>query len=287
MELVRKLPYDHPYRWDGTEFGFQKLWQPDELPSLVLWLDAEDSASITLNGSNVSQWKDKSGGNRHFAQGSGADQPLYSVTGFNGKPAIENVSNDYLASSPNNLGRNVGGLTCAIVGSHPLGATFNPSTYDFFISSGVSNTRFLMTPSVGSNFYAIGGRRLDTDTYGTVSSSTDALANRGNPWIRIGQRAYSDGVANHWTNGIQDVTNAVFGTQGAGNTSDTNSNVSSVFFQGTNGTPPGTKMAEVIVTHSTMTNQDRQRLEGYLAWKWGVEANLPASHPYKLFPPTI
>jgi hypothetical protein len=52
LELVNRLPYDHPYRWDGTEVGGQKLWRPDELgASLALWLDAEDAASITLNGS--------------------------------------------------------------------------------------------------------------------------------------------------------------------------------------------------------------------------------------------
>lgn len=247
------------------------VWTPAQLPSLVLWLDAEDSASITLNGSTVAQWSDKSGGNRHFTQVTAAFQPTYLPSGFNNRPAIENVSDDFLELSSSILGRNVGGLTCAIVGSHELGASFTATGYDFFIGSGAGATRFLMTPSVGSNLYAIGGRRLDTDTYGAVSSSTDALANRGNPWIRIGQRAYSDGVVNHWTDGKQDMTNAVIGTQGAGNTSDTDSNTSRVF-QGTAGTAAGTKMTEVIVTHSTMSNEDRQKLEGYLAWKWGGDA---------------
>ena len=26
---------------------------------------------------------------------------------------------------------------------------------------------------------------------------------------------------------------------------------------------------------------DRQKVEGYLAWKWGLQASLDASHPYK------
>jgi hypothetical protein len=30
-----------------------------------------------------------------------------------------------------------------------------------------------------------------------------------------------------------------------------------------------------------MTTADRQRVEGYLAHKWGLTANLPADHPYK------
>jgi hypothetical protein len=31
---------------------------------------------------------------------------------------------------------------------------------------------------------------------------------------------------------------------------------------------------------------DLEKAEGYLAWKWGLEGNLPISHPYKNSPPT-
>lgn len=30
-----------------------------------------------------------------------------------------------------------------------------------------------------------------------------------------------------------------------------------------------------------------QRIEGYLAWKWELQANLPTNHPYKNVVPTI
>ena len=30
-----------------------------------------------------------------------------------------------------------------------------------------------------------------------------------------------------------------------------------------------------------MSIEDRQKLEGYLAWKWGLQASLPSDHPYK------
>lgn len=83
MEIVRQLPYDHPYRWDGTLFGGPKLWRPNALAgSLALWLDAEDTASITLNGMTVSQWSDKSGNERHATQPTAASQPTW-ATGAN------------------------------------------------------------------------------------------------------------------------------------------------------------------------------------------------------------
>ena len=38
---------------------------------------------------------------------------------------------------------------------------------------------------------------------------------------------------------------------------------------------------EIILMDSVPSTETRQKLEGYLAWKWGLEANLPAGHPYK------
>ena len=43
----------------------------------ALELDASDASSLTLVGSNVSQWDDQSGNARHATQGVAANQPLY------------------------------------------------------------------------------------------------------------------------------------------------------------------------------------------------------------------
>jgi len=42
-------------------------------------------------------------------------------------------------------------------------------------------------------------------------------------------------------------------------------------------------VSEVIVLQGTPATDTatRQKIEGYLAWKWGLVANLPANHPYK------
>ena len=42
-------------------------WTPADLSNKALWLDAADSGTITLSGSAVSQWHDKSGNSRNFA----------------------------------------------------------------------------------------------------------------------------------------------------------------------------------------------------------------------------
>jgi hypothetical protein len=46
-------------------------------------------------------------------------------------------------------------------------------------------------------------------------------------------------------------------------------------------------VGEMIICGTALSTDDRQKLEGYLAWKWGLAANLPADHPYKLNPPTV
>ena len=43
---------------------------------------------------------------------------------------------------------------------------------------------------------------------------------------------------------------------------------------------PAFRAGEIVIGNSLSTN-DRQRVEGYLAHKWGLTALLPAGHPYK------
>jgi len=39
-------------------------------------------------------------------------------------------------------------------------------------------------------------------------------------------------------------------------------------------------LGEIIVFQDELSVSNRQKIEGYLAWKWGLQANLPSSHPY-------
>jgi hypothetical protein len=34
-----------------------------------------------------------------------------------------------------------------------------------------------------------------------------------------------------------------------------------------------------------LTTIERQELEGYLAWKWGLQTSLPSTHPFAKFRP--
>ena len=47
------------------------------------------------------------------------------------------------------------------------------------------------------------------------------------------------------------------------------------------------KFNEVIHIAREITLSDRQKLEGYLAYKWNLQGDLPVGHPYKSIVPFI
>lgn len=49
--------------------------------------------------------------------------------------------------------------------------------------------------------------------------------------------------------------------------------------EGSNFRPHWT-LAEMLILDGVPNEEDRQRIEGYLAWKWGLTGSLPVSHPY-------
>jgi hypothetical protein len=42
---------------------------------------------------------------------------------------------------------------------------------------------------------------------------------------------------------------------------------------------------DVIMYNTAFSTLQRQNVEGYLAWKWGLQGSLPSTHPYKNLPP--
>lgn len=72
-----------------TTLGVSDLAVPMTMPTfgLQLWLDANDSATITI-GTGVSQWTDKSGVGNTVTQATGLLQPTYVAGVQNGKPIV-------------------------------------------------------------------------------------------------------------------------------------------------------------------------------------------------------
>lgn len=257
MSLIRNLPYTHPYRWDGTLFGGPQLWRPSNFgSSLALWLDAEDAASITLNGSTVSQWDDKSGNGQHVSQATAAYQPTYSATGMLGKPTLDwgTVSNDK-------------GLTRAISGYEPQ-RYFGVAEWD--------------GPDPFSNF---GGLVTHGPATGIVANDRVMTATSGTGWFGALQYHLNGGAASAVA--LPTISSPfLFATTFGPQTGRTSIHIGSDVAVGPLRAWLG-KISEIIAINFVPTTQERQLIEGYLAWKWALEANLPSGHPFKNTPPTI
>jgi hypothetical protein len=62
-------------------------------------------------------------------------------------------------------------------------------------------------------------------------------------------------------------------------------NTTSTYLLGTAAYNTTVDLMEVIIYVSNPTPTQRQRMEGYLAWKWGLQSNLPSTHAYAKFRP--
>ena len=242
------------------------MWEPSELGAdLALWLDAADASTITLNGSTVSQWDDKSGNDRHASQATAANQPAYLATGFNSNPSIDfDGSNDQLTTS------------------YVL-------DFPFSISAAVQNDSGGVRGAVGS-----GSRRpalgiLNAapaiDSFALWNPDRDRGAYINNTQNTVPVILYSDAASDDrlgW-NIYVDGSNA---GQANENISTLNpADIVRIGYTGTSSEYWNGRISEVVITSQPLSTADQQKLEGYLAWKWGLTANLPSNHPYKLAPP--
>ena len=74
------------------------------LENLSLWLDADESTTVTHSSNAVSQWSDKSGSGNDATQSTAANKPALTESGLNGKPVITfDGTNDSLASTSLNI----------------------------------------------------------------------------------------------------------------------------------------------------------------------------------------
>lgn len=255
------------------------LWTPAQLSGLALWLDAADAGTITLNGSTVSQWNDKSGNGRHASQATAANQPTYTPSALGGKPVLRfNHLNDEFLSNTGTFTLS-GGAVLAFVARHS-DITMSGNVSPARASHPVSWTSFT---AFSNHLPADGNPLLQQWASSTASSSRQILyesvpvAMVPHVWIELQSGStLTGGIDGTMLTPIAaTVSNPSAVVIGRGNINT----ATNQFFDG--------DLAEVVAIRSNLSTVDRQLLEGYLAWKWGLEANLPAGHPFRNTPPTV
>lgn len=129
--------------------------QPDDVGTLLLWLDADDSSTISI-GVGVAQWDDKSGQGNHLVQAVTTEQPTILSSAINGRDAISfDGINDSLRVSSFTGGNQPQPTTVFLVYTPDSDSSAIQTYFDG--GSGVTGERNLLrqqTPSGAYSMYA-------------------------------------------------------------------------------------------------------------------------------------
>lgn len=274
----------------GNRRSGAAAWTPAELGgALALWLDANDSSTITLNGSTVSQWNDKSGNARHVSQNNASAQPEFAVTGLNSKPTLRfnsPTAGRHLLSSVN-FPSMTGGVSAIVVAQIDTSFDWNGYVGVGALIANTSNFEFYRQGGGNSGNLVISANRGNPTDF-RFRNNLDTPPAQGSP--HIATTVISGGLAGFMSiNGGdnlptgQEHPTGTFFPQGTGiiriGVGYFSGDISLSALRG--------RISEVVMSASPWSTTDRQRLEGYLAWKWALEANLPAGHPFKNTPPIV
>jgi hypothetical protein len=257
-------------------------WTPEYI-STIAWYDASDSDTITESSGSVSQWDDKSGNGHHLTQGSGSSQPstgtrtvnTINVIDFNGSSQfINNLTLDYGSGSPDIqiislvLSDGDGSLVGYYYGysDGTSGGDGGPGGGEIVAASDTDDSGNRYYTGRYFNGYQETTKSFDTGQAFIVSHAYPAGG------THIENEIYIDGSL-ELTSGNNDTrvlnfagTNNQFSVGAADSTAIN-------FLDGAIG--------EILMFNSVLSDSDRQKIEGYLAHKWGLEGNLPSSHPYR------
>lgn len=131
-------------------------FNPKSIAGLQAWFDADDASTFTLTGTDVSEWRDKSGNGFAVSQSTGADQPNRTGT-VGGRATVDfNGTSDHLFSDGTGLSTFFSGdqsLTCFCVGEMHTAAeiAINSLGTWFSLGSSSSGTPFAYMRSNGAD----------------------------------------------------------------------------------------------------------------------------------------
>ena len=265
------------------------------LPGLCLWLDSTDSNTlfqntagttpVTATGQSVACWKDKSSNAVSYTSGAVPNQsgmlqpPVYSNDGIYNIVSFNNFSG---GSGTYNSATTQG---LSAVGGFPLDSTG-------FITFVVAKASGFFTVSYFNSYFTF------TDNETQFVDFDAAKGNSGMGFVNTNNQnvgVYPDTTTLTTTRQIQCLESTTTG----GKFYINGSNLSNTSYAYTQKRPlpngstvwignqaPGQRsfsgfINELLIFNNTsVSTQQRQTVEGYLAWKWGLQASLPAGHPY-------
>lgn len=244
--------------------------------STSLWLDASDASTITIS-TGVSQWRDKSGNSRHAAQPTATYQPVVAASALNGLNGIAFNGNDFF-SCGDVLDLGTDNQTIFVVAS--MAATGVQTLIAKSLSAGAAGRYAIYWD--GANLAGYYSWTTTADSSPTVSFSPTAPRVISTSIVRGASPQHtllvSGAVAATTTpavesNNLQTPYRLLLGAYN--NSTDSGQ---TFYLNG--------RMYEIIVLNRSCSVEERQLIDGYLHWKWGLQDNLATDHPYRHVAPT-
>lgn len=275
--LNTSLPSTHLYKsLNPSDLVSTNNFLPTLISGCQLWLDAADKTSMTLSGSNVTAWTDKSPLATPFTLSNGSGGSTIRTT-YAGLPVVQ-VSNSCFFNASY---------------SYPLATR---SIFFVMAETVHSDWRGLLSfaNTVGQSDYNTQNGYTITST-NTVGANVQFSQNGGNGGFAFNYNA-NNGVKDVPFQLYEDVTSntAVTLFVTGSNIYSSNTSVapltSTGLTVGGRGGIPNTGalvIAEVLIYNKALSTTERQQVESYLAWKWGLQASLPSDHTYKSAPPSV
>jgi len=235
------------------------LFDPSNISGCIYWIDASDSARITTSGTTITAITDKSPSARTTT--------ITNTVSYDSANKRIDFTNSTGRFSIAGTGMPISTYdTFFVCRANPSNAGYralirspnNPGLDPFLLDVGTNNVGMWN----GSNFVQFGTLTLATSEqalfYTTMSATIGAIqaSKNGNTLTTATPGAGVDGS-------IAVIGNDVLGGQ------------------------PFGYVHEFIVYNSNLSTSNRELIEGYLAWKWGLQGSLPVGHPYKTIQPFV
>lgn len=241
-----------------------RLWTPRDLPVQPwVWYDFSDSSTRTITGQGISEIRPKIGV---------STLSLTQLTD-SGRPTIQSQSGIEYANF-DGADTLIRSIITWITGNMTFVAVYSPTT----VNPGVIVSNNL----AGSNTAAKAMRSNGVSFGPSTLLGNNLSANNWN--IAVADcTSGTSATQRHWGNGNNFVSASASNDPSVlGNTLIVGSQSFGTLFNG--------KLDQVLIIPALLSNPDRQKLEGFLAWQrvaWNLPANLPSNHPFKNRPPYV
>ncbi|MGB2398400.1 MAG: hypothetical protein ACPH63_06790, partial [Flavobacteriaceae bacterium] len=274
--------YDQFSTWN-LQTTSSSNWTPEDENDIFGWWDASDTTTINQDQNGyVSSVLNKANSWWNLEQSISTNKIRTGISTIGGLNTLTSDGNDWLATSYRNITSSVSNDKWMIITAGQVGNNVNSKRNAFWSlddNYGSSDEDIHFRAGDGSNFYGAleGGPGMgwspDTQVFGNYNYEGEYIIS--STVVRSDEYFYSR------INGEQKVS-------GQGTNDIDARNIRFLLFVNRNGNqkmPSGSLFTEILLINSDDSSL-LNKIEGYLAHKWGLEGYLVNSHPYKSSAPS-